>query len=642
MADRAELLAEAYRRGLLPPEQKAAYEEAQRRGLIGKKPSMVDDFTRPIKQAWGKLADDTKADYDKAQRVVRGEAPNPLDLGPGPRMAANLFSLAASPIQGAVDATVARPAARAAIGAGLPVYERRSSPFEIPKEAPRRVYGEEAEATVAGDINTALMGARSPGTLTRPAPVPPRPTSRPARRLAPSPVEAAGVRARMDPAAMRARAAEMRAAGVEPTLTDVAGERGRRMIRAVGVRGEEAGEVLTDRAAEVAATTKPASMSAARRLNNDPRTATQYADEMEALRGAEAERNYAQFDAEPIEVPDAVRDMLSDASGRSIIARARVDAIENQDWGRQVELDRLLRAGDEGGVGPLPRISAGTINRLVIAARERGAAFARRGNNNRARGALGRRDQLDATLANVEELRPAREAYASQSRAIEVARGENRMDPFSTDPTDYAAWLNSLPAQARQANQIAIRQEILDTLGGQRLGGSLGTLDDLATSPYARDNLRAAFGPETADRFTGEIRARLAQNRNAQFVQPNAGSRTAVLDNDVGNAAQQTVGAVRQGLSGDVVGLAARAVDAWRRRGFTPQQAEELARIATDPAQTDAAIDAIAGRLAQPVRVEFIALRRAAAALPRAARPAAAGATAVNLFAPQESRATAR
>lgn len=33
MADRAELLAEAYRRGLLPPQQRAAYEEAQRRGL---------------------------------------------------------------------------------------------------------------------------------------------------------------------------------------------------------------------------------------------------------------------------------------------------------------------------------------------------------------------------------------------------------------------------------------------------------------------------------------------------------------------------------------------------------------------------------------------------------------------------------
>lgn len=34
MADQAQLLAEAYRRGILPPEKKAAYEEATRRGLI--------------------------------------------------------------------------------------------------------------------------------------------------------------------------------------------------------------------------------------------------------------------------------------------------------------------------------------------------------------------------------------------------------------------------------------------------------------------------------------------------------------------------------------------------------------------------------------------------------------------------------
>lgn len=34
MADKAELLAEAYRRGLLPPDRKAAYEEAARRGLV--------------------------------------------------------------------------------------------------------------------------------------------------------------------------------------------------------------------------------------------------------------------------------------------------------------------------------------------------------------------------------------------------------------------------------------------------------------------------------------------------------------------------------------------------------------------------------------------------------------------------------
>lgn len=39
MTDKAALLAEAYRRGLLPPQQKAAYEEAQRRGIVPKQPA---------------------------------------------------------------------------------------------------------------------------------------------------------------------------------------------------------------------------------------------------------------------------------------------------------------------------------------------------------------------------------------------------------------------------------------------------------------------------------------------------------------------------------------------------------------------------------------------------------------------------
>lgn len=50
MATREELLAEAYRRGLMPPQQRAAYEEAQRRGIVkgpagGKPANTIDTIT---------------------------------------------------------------------------------------------------------------------------------------------------------------------------------------------------------------------------------------------------------------------------------------------------------------------------------------------------------------------------------------------------------------------------------------------------------------------------------------------------------------------------------------------------------------------------------------------------------------------
>lgn len=158
------------------------------------KPSMAQDFWRPVKGAYEGLKKTVAEDYQRAQRVASGqEKQNPLALGPE-RAVGNLFGLAMSPVQGAIDATVARPAARAAIGAGLPVYEQ-TNPFQIPKAPPKRVYGEQAEAQVAGDVSLAISGARAPGPTARPTPPPPRPPKAtappPAPRMKPADLQAA-------------------------------------------------------------------------------------------------------------------------------------------------------------------------------------------------------------------------------------------------------------------------------------------------------------------------------------------------------------------------------------------------------------------------------------------------------------------
>lgn len=416
-------------------------------------------------------------------------------------------------------------------------------------------------------------------------------------------------RARLDPAKMRAKTDEMRAAGVQPTPTDIVGEKGRRLIRAVGVKSEDGGEALTQRARETAAITKPAVIARTRRLHPDPRTATQYADDTEAARGTEATANYATFDNRPVQVPASVLDMLADGPGRSILARAKADATERQDWARVAEIDRLAqhKPGE-----PLPRITAGTLDKISGAARDRGTAFAARpGGNTRAAGAYGRRAQIDETLDAVDELKPTRAAFREKSTAIDVARDKTRVDPFTTDPADYGRWLQSLPPAARNANRIAIRQDILDTLGGQRQG-TLGTLDSLATSPYARDNLRQAFGAD-ADQFAAEISARLEQTRNASFVEPNAGSRTTVLANDAAETAKTGVQVARQAARFDLPGLAVSAIDMWTRRGISKVDAEAIARIAVDQNATDQIVAAAMRRLNTPARrQEFMNLRNAA------------------------------
>lgn len=512
----------------------------------------------------------------------RFQASNPrmAALGRGVGNAATL-AVPAGPLSGVLaNATRAGNAVRGATAAGL--TGAASAALD------RGSLGERGKAAGETARNPLVLGLGALGGAMLPA----------ARRVRPEETDvqrAARVlkqRGKADPEAMVAAADEMRDVGVKPTAIDVIGERGRRVVRAVGVKSDDAGEALVQNARTRMADVKPAAMAQARGLSDDTRTATKLADDLEAVRQAEARANYGAFANEPVVVPDTVRDMLRDAPGRAIIARARADAIENQDWAAQVELDKLLAVTD----GPLPRVSASTMDQLAIAARERGANFARTGRNYRAKGALQRRDEIDSTLEGVEALKPARDAYRAKSQAIEVARGDNASDPFSTDPADYGAWLKSLSPDAREANKVAMRQDILDRLGGQK-ANSLGGLDQIESSEYFRDNLRQAIGDEAADQFIGNIRARLRQTRNASFVSPNAGSRTAVLENDLGPATGALAAAdvAQKTLRGDMIGVAKTAADWFRRLGVAEADATALARVATDPARVDELVAAVRG-----------------------------------------------
>jgi hypothetical protein len=81
VTDRAQMLAEAYRRGLLPPAQKAAYEEAMRRGIVGKKPNAATDVVRSagagLASAVSGLAGQ-QGDIAQMRRRMAPMADNPL------------------------------------------------------------------------------------------------------------------------------------------------------------------------------------------------------------------------------------------------------------------------------------------------------------------------------------------------------------------------------------------------------------------------------------------------------------------------------------------------------------------------------------------------------------------------------------
>lgn len=82
MATKADLLAEAYRRGLLPPDKRAAYEEAQRRGLLGashgeRKRSVAENvtgFMANVNRGLG-IGDELAAGAQTAVNVFAGRTP---------------------------------------------------------------------------------------------------------------------------------------------------------------------------------------------------------------------------------------------------------------------------------------------------------------------------------------------------------------------------------------------------------------------------------------------------------------------------------------------------------------------------------------------------------------------------------------
>lgn len=512
-----------------------------------------------------------------------------------------MFGAITSPITGTIDATFTRPIARTMQALGI-----------VDEQGGRDMLNQSYLGVMPA---RGAAGALAPRPAPSPrAPIPPK-----------TPVgKAMATRMGADPVAMRAEADRLRALGIDPTVTDIVGQKGERVIRAVGTTSPEAGQTLTNRAQTVVANTKPAVMDRTRKLVNDPRSAAQAAEDARALRETQAATDYAPAYSEPAQMtPEAVA-ALRGPDGRAAIDRALRAARARQDYAQMDELQSLL----DGDLNALPQVSSGALDRVRIAMGERGAKMRDSGSRDIASGLFQRQTGIDTALENTKGLAPARQAYKDQTQAINVLEDTKgaRADFFSTDPADYGSWLESLSPQAREANRLAIRQEIMDTLGGQRRSG-YGSLDELSQAPYVRENLRHALGPEEANSYIDNIQARVDQARRATEVTPGAGSRTAVLDQDA-QALQKGFDFVKKGAdiaTSNPISGALKLTEAWlTRAGMNEKTARELAAMAADPARTDEAIRLIEQAMGPSKTLEFI--KSLPGRVPREAYPAIAGA----------------
>lgn len=413
-------------------------------------------------------------------------------------------------------------------------------------------------------------------------------------RVTPAPQSAARqVLNGQDPAAMMAERSRLQGLGVDPALVDVMNPSGQRLMRAAASAPGPGADQAVQAAVRARVDTKPSIMQATRSLSGETRTAQRLATDLGETQSALANEQYREPYAAPVQLTREAIEALRGEDGRAAIQRAIRGARANQDYGRMAELQELLDAD----LDQLPTVSGAALDRVRIAMRERATNAGRAGARDVARGLQGRLAGIDTALDTAPGLQEARATYRGLQGQIDVL--DDSPDVFSTAPADFTEWVNNLSPEQQQAAIVRARQDILDTLGGQR-AATTGSADALATSDYARQNLETLLGPQAAQQYIDTIQARLGQGATRRFISPNDGSQTFLRAQDQGafdlgeaiGAAGDAVGTIR-GRPDAAARLVTRIVSG---ATMTPAEREQIVQMGLGSADELERIIALAER----------------------------------------------
>lgn len=359
-----------------------------------------------------------------------------------------------------------------------------------------------------------------------------------------------------------------------PMLMNVAGENTRRLVRLAGMKEGEAARTLGGIGRRERANMPGAARARARELTpGEPRPATVVGEAAREARDVAAERSYSGPYREETLVTREMAQALRGRPGQAALRRARQAAEARQNYEQMDEIDRLLGGDFEDLTQP---ISAGTVDRIRIAMRNSGEAA---GQNPLTRDVAGglrsRAQQIDTALDRIPAIQPARGNYRTHSQFIE---GVEDVGPnvFSQSADEFAPQFEALPPGAIDARaagaRVGARQALTDAFG-QTPRRARSMIDTVADAEDPQRNLRALFGDE-ADRFVEAVRRIRQRVDDAQFVDPNAGSKTAPTQADA-----QAANDIVQVLQGHGLGVIIQKL----RGGLTltDQEAAVIAQIAT-------------------------------------------------------------
>lgn len=663
MATREEILGELYRRGALDGRQKAAFEEASRRGLMGSEaramvdakarvrstPAPVRAFTQGVSMGFadeldagssgietaignigrrltGKPIPYTGAEARRAvmsaNRQEDAEFSNEHPVASvGLNLAGGLATPGAAGASGFVTGARSLPGVimrSAAVGAGVGAAGGfGSAEGTFADRLDDAAKGAAVGAAVGGAVPAAARTAQAAGNMvSRVGRTGVRAANRATggallnpQRTAASRIGEALRADGVDQASAARAIADWNGIGaVPPALMNIAGRNTRRLLRAAAAPGGEAETTAANYASRTTADLQDRSTDLARRLTPyEGRNAEQFGGAIDDAQRTTARVDYAAPYAEQVEITPEILSAVADEPGRAAINRAMRGAVANRDENQVAELRALMTAIDRPGT-PVPPISAASLDRIQMSMGERGRALRDSLSNPQrdvARGMFDRQADLNTSLDEIPSLAPARSAYRSfaQNRdALEIGNSQ----PFSS-PDSFAAELGAITGDnpmARMSAGVGLRSRIVEDIGSGAANGT-GYLNRLSTGTNTGRVLGETFGDELAGQFRAGVGNEIRRVNDARFIDPSTNSQTASRQMDEGLIDAPT--SVRL----NPVNIALDLVDKVRRAAtLTDAERQAIVEIGTGDAQQGLAIlqQLGAGNLrAHPVASQILA-----------------------------------
>lgn len=371
-----------------------------------------------------------------------------------------------------------------------------------------------------------------------------------------------------------------------PALIDVAsklpsgGQKTIALLRGSALKaGPARGEAIQYRK-QIEADLQPNVIRRTRELVPDERSAQAMTDELTQARGNLASQQYAEPYAAPVELNTDTVEAISGGPGRAALQRARAAAEARMDTEQLAEIDALLR-------GDTSQVSAGTLDRIRIAMRERADMAARRGANDLRSGLAQRTGMIDEGLDNVPGLQDARATFSNLSNQIEaIPEGAGVVNAL---PDEFADTIAKRLAAGRPVGEEVSLEQVQDAIRqAARLGGArelegvlgrptenaTGAINRISSSTNTGRNLSTLYGDEAAQSYQGALGNEVTRLENARAIDPGQNSRTAMNLEDAGSVQRPTIGNIVSGIVEKI------------RNGatLTDEEAQVLIRLGTSQA----------------------------------------------------------